>query len=298
MTNRRMGTGLLLFLGFALIAQAQEKQKPPSAIPPGTTEHRNLAYVADGHERQKLDLFLPPKADWPLPVVVWVHGGGWAKGDKENSPAMMFLDKGYAVASINYRLSHHAVFPAQIEDCKAAIRWLRGNAKKYNLNPDRIGVWGGSAGGHLASLLGTTAAVKDLEGTGGNLDQSSRVQAVINWFGPTDLMQMPESTRARANSLIGKLLGGPAEEKKELAARANPIRYVTKDAPPFLIIHGDQDKLVPLQQSELLVEALKKAGVEVKLVVVKGGGHGTRPHFDTPENRKLMVEFFDKHLKK
>ena len=169
---------------------------------------QDLEYVEGGHERNRLDLYLPEKAEDRLPLIVWIHGGAWYAGSKEGCPAVPFAAKGYAVASINYRLSQHAIFPAQIEDCKAAIRWLRANAAKYNLDPDHIGVWGASAGGHLVALLGTTAGVKELEGQGGNLDQSSRVQCVVDWFGPTDLTTMGDEGD-KPGSPVALLIGGP-----------------------------------------------------------------------------------------
>ncbi len=209
---------------------------------------------------------------------------------------MFLVAKGYAVASINYRLSQHAIFPAQIEDCKAAIRWLRANAAQHHIDPDHVGVWGSSAGGHLVALLGTTGNVKELEGQGGNLDQSSRVQCVVDWFGPTDFATMGGSHDG-PTSAEAKLLGGPVQENKEKARKASPLAYVSKDSAPFLIMHGDQDKSVPIQQSEALAEALKKAGIEATFVVVKGNGHGG-PGFNSPENRKLIEDFFAKHLAK
>jgi len=256
---------------------------------------RDLEYIPGGHVRNKLDLYLPAKADHPLPVIVWIHGGGWEAGSKEGCPAVAFAGKGYAVASINYRFSQDAIFPAQIEDCKAAIRWLRAHATKYSLDPRHIGVGGDSAGGHLVALLGTSGDVKELEGTGGNLEQSSRVQCVLDWYGPTDFTQMG-GWQDKPDSPMAKLVGGPVRERKELAAKANPITYVSKDNAAFLIMHGDQDKLVPMNQSELLDEALRKAGVECTLIRVPGNGHGG-PGFLNPENRKKIEAFFDKHLK-
>ena len=203
------------------------------------------------------------------------------------------VGKGYAVAGINYRLSQHALFPAQIQDCKAAIRWLRANAAKYNLDSDHIGVWGVSAGGHLVALLGTTGGVKELEGKGGNLDQSSRVQAVIDWCGPVDLTATMSEL---ADKCVTGLIGGPAQNNREKALHASPITYVGKDAAPFLIMHGDKDNLVPLSQSELLAEASRKAGVEVKIKVLKGAWH-VGPAFISPESYKLIEDFFAKHLR-
>jgi acetyl esterase/lipase len=231
---------------------------------------------------------------------VWIHGGAWLGGSKNGTPAMGQLRRGYAVASINYRLSQEAIFPAQIHDCKAAIRWLRAHAKEYNLDAKRIGVWGSSAGGHLVALVGTSGDVKELEGDEGNLDQPSRVQAVCDWFGPTDFCQMaahalPDSKldHDAAGSPESKLIGGPIQENKDKVAKANPITYVSKDDPPFLIMHGDKDNLVPHHQGEILAEALRKAGVQVTFETVKGAGHG----FGGPEVMKRVEDFFDKHLK-
>ena len=302
--------GVLAFAAAAFLQAAEKpkaekpktKQAAKQALPAGTQALRDLEYVPGGHARNKLDLYLPAKADGATaadgarPLVVWIHGGGWEGGSKENCPAVPFLTKGYAVASINYRLSQHAIFPAQIEDCKAAIRWLRANARKYNLDAQHVGVWGASAGGHLVALLGTSGDVKELEGTGGNLDQSSRVQCVVDWFGPTDFSKMG-GWQDKPDSPMAKLVGGPVGEKMERAAKANPITYTTKDDAPTLIMHGTDDKLVPMNQSELLDEALRKAGVESTLIIVPGNGHGG-PGFTSPENRKRIEEFFAKHLRK
>jgi acetyl esterase/lipase len=286
---------MLCCTGLCILGQAQQANQTP-ALPAGVQVQRNLEYVPGGHERHKLDLYLPEKADGPRPLIVWVHGGGWQGGNKERCPATPLVTKGYAVASINYRLSQHAKYPAQIEDCKAAIRWLRAHADKYHFDKDRIGVWGASAGGHLVALLGATGSTKELDGKEGNLDQSSRVQAVVDWFGPTDLIKLARG-RDSEKSPIRLLLGGPIAENKEKAERANPITFVSKETAPFLIMHGDQDKTVPLNQSELLVTALKKAGVEVTMKVVEGSGHGG-PAFLNEENKQLIQQFFDKHLKK
>jgi len=288
-----------------------DKEKKPPAAQPRVEEGpisdvrvlRDLEYVPGGHERNKLDLYLPKKANRKdlttdkLPLIIWVHGGAWLAGNKNNCPALRFLRKGYAVASINYRLSQHAIFPAQIEDCKAAVRWLRANSNQYGLDPKRIGVWGSSAGGHLVALLGTTGDVKEFD-KGRNLKVSSRVQAVCDYFGPTDFTKIsnfPSSIRHDApDSPESKLIGGPVQQNKEACQRANPITYVTKDDPPFLIVHGDKDLTVPHNQSRLLYDALKKAGVQVKFHTVKGAGHG---RFKSPEVNKMVDNFFDKHLK-
>jgi acetyl esterase/lipase len=210
-----------------------------------------------------------------------------------------FLRQGYAIASINYRLSQHAKFPAQIEDCKAAVRWLRAHAAEYRLDPTRFAAMGSSAGGHLAAMLGTTGDVKDFD-IGANLDQSSRVQAVVDNFGPTDFLQMDAHrlpsgmVHDTPDSPESELIGGAIQENKARTARANPITFITPGDPPFLIIHGDQDPLVPHHQSELLEAALKKAGVPVTFYTVKGGGHGG---FKDPKVIELTREFLAKHLK-
>jgi acetyl esterase/lipase len=280
----------------AVRSQEQPKRPAPPALPPGIKLLRDLAYVEGGHERNRLDLYLPEKAEGRLPVIVWIHGGAWWAGSKEGCPAVRFATQGHAVASINYRLSQHALFPAQIEDCKAAIRWLRANAEKYHLDPARVGVWGASAGGHLVALLGTTGGVKELEGSGGNLDQPSRVQCVVDWFGPSDFLTMGQQGD-KPGSPVAKLIGGPVPDNQDKARRASPLTYVSKDAAPFLIMHGDKDNVVPLPQSERLADALKKAGAEARLEVIQGNGHGG-PGFNTPESRKLIEDFFAKHLGK
>ena len=229
---------LLLSLANLSFAQA-----PQTRLPDGVKAHRDLAYVEGGHERQKLDLYVPENASGPRPVVIWVHGGGWQNGSKDGCPPLRggYLERGYAVASIGYRLSQHAVFPAQIEDCKAAIRWLRAHAMEYGLDPQRFGVWGSSAGGHLVALIGTSGEVKEFE-VGANLDQSSRVQAVCDYYGPTDFTVFVTTpgyeSHATVSSPEAKLIGGAVKDNKDKAARVNPITYVDRSDPAFLIVHG------------------------------------------------------------
>jgi acetyl esterase/lipase len=201
------------------------------------------------------------------------------------------VSRGYAVVAINYRFSQHAVFPAQIHDCKAAVRWVRANAAKYKFDPERIAAWGSSAGGHLVALLGTTAQVEGLEGTDGNADQSSAVQAVVDWYGPTDFLTVgSKDTRIQ-------LLGADPSTNSVPALRASPVTYVSKKSPPFLIMHGDNDRTVPLAQSEAFEAALKKAGVDAKLVILPGAGHGG-PAFASAETMKMVKEFLDRHLQR
>ncbi len=280
----------------------QPQYAGPPETPAGMIVHRDLAYVANGHARQNLDLYLPSDGQ-NLPLIIWIHGGAFRMGSKEglefDAVPLEYLDQGYAVASINYRLSQHALFPAQIEDCKAAVRWLRAHAQQFKLDANRFGVWGPSAGGYLAAMLGTTAAVAMFE-VGEYLEVSSRVQAVVDYFGPTDFLQMDDQRlpdgmlHNPAESPESQLVGGPIQEHKARVAQANPITHVTNDAPPFLIVHGDRDLLVPYQQSVLLDAALREAGVPVTFYPVVGAGHGG---FTDPRVPELTQAFFAKHLK-
>lgn len=287
----------VLCVGFASFAQQPAKTAVPTTTEKdGIKKIADLAYVANGQPRQRLDVYLPAKSTGVRPLVAWIHGGGWTGGSKAGVAAAPLLAAGYAVASIEYRFSQDAVYPAQIEDCKAAIRWLRAHAAEYEIDPAHIGVWGASAGGHLVALLGTTGEVHDFD-KGENLDQSSAVQCVIDWFGPSDFLHWGDDNAAmnRPDSLVSKLLGGPVSEKGELARAASPLSFVTAKAAPFLIMHGDQDTIVPLQQSESLNLALQKAGVPSELITIKGSGHGS-PQFTAPEQVVAMKTFLDKYL--
>jgi acetyl esterase/lipase len=215
---------------------------------------------------------------------------------------MYLMNKGYAVASINYRLSNEAHFPAQIHDCKAAVRWLRANAKQFNLDPDHFGAWGVSAGGHLAALLGTSGESSELEVPVGKGPQvSSQVQAVCDWFGPTDLEKFAQFKASGPGMgpdypmrVVTKLLGAAPASAQAAARAANPITYVSSKSASFLILHGDGDTIVPLEQSQLLAAALKEKGAEVRLEVLRGAGHAVR----VPDRLGQVEQFFNKHLAK
>lgn len=256
----------------------------------------DLIYVKKGDRSQSLDLFLPSGEAKKRPLVIWVHGGGWRSGSKEGGPWRALIREGFAVASINYRLSGEAIFPAQIEDCKAAVRYLRANAGKFGLDEDRFGAWGSSAGGHLVALLGTSGGVKELEGGAlGNESESSRVQAVCDWYGPTDFLAFRSGEQARSTQTPeALLLGGAINTNEALAKSASPITYISKDDPPFLIAHGLSDRTVPYNQSELLHQALQKGGVSSELVLVPGAGHGNLGS----EVQAKVIAFFKKHLMK
>ena len=289
---------ILFFIVATLVLTQRRGSAEVPKVPEGVTVYRDVVYVTDGHERQKLDLYVPAVGE-NLPLIIWVHGGAWRGGDKAHYIRMAYLKAGYAGASLNYRLSQHAVFPAQIEDVKAAVRWLRANAGTYRLDPNRFAAWGSSAGGHLVAMLGTAGDVAEFD-VGENQKVSSRVQAVVDYFGPTDFLQM--DTHSLPDGLVhdapdspeSQLVGGPIQEHKDRVARANPITYVSKDDCPFLIIHGDRDKLVPYHQSVLLKDALEAVGVPVTFYKVEGGGHGW---FKDPKVPELTKAFLEKHLK-
>jgi acetyl esterase/lipase len=279
-------------LAAGLMGVPQGSAQKAFQVPDSVELLRDVEYGKGGDRPLKMHILRPkttPKE--AMPVLVWIHGGGWQAGSKDSGIGRLspYAQRGYFCASIEYRFSSEAVFPAQIEDSKCAIRFLRAKAKEYNLDPERVGVWGMSAGGHLVALLGTAGQVKELEGKGGWPEFSSRVQAVCDFCGPADFLAWAD----KSHPAVLKLLGGPVKDNKDKAVKASPVSHISKNVPPFLIVHGDQDNTVPLSQSESLHEALKKAGADVTLHVVKGGGHG----FGSPEIDKLVSEFFDKHLK-
>lgn len=269
----------------------------PTSFGPGILLRRDLPYATGSGRPLHLDLYSPETSKGPLPFVLWIHGGGWVGGDKRPCGTVALVPKGYVTASVEYRFAAEAVFPAQIEDCKAAVRWVRANAAVLGVDPERIGAAGASAGGHLAALLGVAGDAADLEGEGGFGGVSSCVGAVCDIFGPTDLLHFDgHGSVVVANderSLIAQLLGGPVSARPELAAKASPITYVTKDDPPFIIVHGDKDSIVPVDQSRLFDAALSKAGVDSTLVIVKGGGHAALP---ADVNAKI-ADFFESKLK-
>ena len=268
-------------------------RKKAFLVPEGTKVIKNLVYSEPKGSPQLLDLYLPKQVASPLPVIVWVHGGGWKNGSKENPRHAAWLAaKGFAVASINYRLTSEAQWPAQIDDCRASVRWLRRNAQKYGLDADHIGAFGSSAGGHLVALMGTRPYA----------DEASRVQAVCDWFGPSELLTMPpnmvangrtEEQVAKSNGAI--LLGATVKDVPKLAKEASALDNVSADDAPFLIMHGSEDSGVPIDQSRKLHAALLGAEVPSEFHIVKEAGHGG-PLFATPEVRAKVEAFFRRTL--
>ncbi len=261
---------------------------------------------------QKLDVYIPDEGEGPFPVILSIHGGAFKSGDKGDGqliPMLEGLKRGYAVVSINYRLSGEAIWPAQIQDVKAAIRWIRANSKQYKLNSEKIAAWGGSAGGHLSAMAGTSGNVRELEDLSmGNSDQSSSVQAVVDWFGPTDFLKMDE--HAKESKVINPqihsvpdspeslLIGQNLTDGPELVKAANPETYITSNDPPFFIQHGINDPLVPYPQSVnfaiKLEQTLGKGKVTIELIPETGHGG---PAFSTAENLNKVFAFLDKTLK-
>lgn len=238
----------------------------------------DLPYAGTADPRQRVDVFVPvhPAVPGPLPVIAYVHGGGWVTGSRimARSQVMSLVDSGrYAAVSIGYRLSWQAKWPAQLDDVKAGVRWIRAHAREYGFDPARICALGASAGGHLVAKLGLTNGVAAAEGRiGSNRSQSSRVECVIDMFGPTDLEHI--ARREAGPSSVDQLLGGTPEQLPAAARSASPLRDVSAKAPPFLVIHGTADPQVDYQQSVRLVDGLRKAGAPVLFQTVDGGGHG------------------------
>lgn len=296
----------MMTIALSLLCASIAVAAPSAGEPPRVLN--DIVYARIGDRALHINLVVPSDRPGKLhPAVIWIHGGGWDGGDYREDTAADYglAGQGFVTGSVEYRLSTEAKYPAQIQDCKAAIRFLRANAKKYGIDPGRIGVWGGSAGGHLVALLGTTGGMKALEGDEGNLGYSSRVQAVCDLFGPTDFSESGvKSYSALVVPLVVPLLeglfGGPLKEHRGLALLASPVEFVSKDDPPMLILHGDEDPLVPMSQSEELCAALKRVGADATLVKVKHAGHGFGPTRQSDPSydqiKKIVLDFFSKEL--
>jgi acetyl esterase/lipase len=257
---------------------------------------KNISYGIGGDDELMCDLARPKQSGGPWPAIVCIHGGGWNSGSRDRLLKMAeeFAGHGYVAITVSYRLAPAHPFPACVEDVKTAVRFLRARADVYHVDADYIGAMGFSAGGHLALMLGLTDAKDDLKGTGGYASHSSRVQAVVDFFGPTHLAD--PAWNMLPNQTLTQFIGSTFSENREAYKRASPITYVTKDDAPVLIFHGTVDRTVPIAQSELLEKKLMGVGIECKLVRMKGMGHGWGGTMFA-KSMAGAIGFFDRHLK-
>jgi acetyl esterase/lipase len=261
---------------------------------------RDVEYARVGELPLLLDLHMPLDVS-DSHLVVWIHGGAWRSGSKDDMPLSAFVEAGYCVASVDYRLSTVAPFPAQVHDIKAAIRFLRARAPRYGYGADRIAIAGASAGGHLAALVGTTNGHEELEGTiGDHREESSDVHAVVDYFGPTNLTTILSQSTAHGLEVrvpaLQQLLGGHPDAKPELAKLASPVHHVDAKDPPLLMIHGDQDSQVPINQSHELHAKYNQLDLPVRFEVVHGGAHGGTKFYDD-ELLTIVHGFLDESLR-
>jgi acetyl esterase/lipase len=264
----------------------------------------NVQYCTGGGKPLLMDLFVPKhRTRMPTPAVLWIHGGGWERGDKNgNSGAQLLADEGFVTASLFYRLSGDSPFPADIEDCKCAIRFLRANAAKYGIDPDRIGVAGASAGAHLAELVATADQSAGLEGDGGWQNVSSKVQAASAYYGVSDFTVGAMQFQHHTGLVVLKLFRGTEKDKPELYRKASPLFYVSKDDPPLLLVHGEKDDLVPFDQSVRMAEAYRRVALSVEFIAVRNAGHDFEQVGDAPvapsvgDIHQRTIDFFERNL--
>ncbi|MEY4483565.1 MAG: hypothetical protein RL693_1017 [Verrucomicrobiota bacterium] len=264
-------------------------------VPEDVVFEKGIEFANPDNQHLQLDLAKPKDGKGLRPAILCIHGGGFRAGTREgyDKLCLKLAESGYVAVSVTYRLAPAYPFPAAVYDCKAAVRWLRANASKYGIDPERIGVTGGSAGGHLAQFLGVTAGVKEFEGEG-NLDQSSAVTCVVNQYGPSDLTKSYGKS-VDAAEVLPLFFGGTLETKLREHVRGSPLYWVTPNAAPTLCLHGTDDKYVAYEQAKWLVEKLKASQVEAELITFEGAGHGFKGA-DADKAEKLLIEYFDKHL--
>lgn len=297
---------LLLLIGFGSIrchGQNSQKVEIPDHI-----MVEEVAYSGTDEKAKTLIIAYPKEPTRPLPAIIHFHGGGFRQGKASEKTSVHFAKAGFVGISVNYRLSGEAIFPAAVHDGKTAIRWARANAATYGIDPERIGAFGGSAGGHLALMMGTSSGDTYLEGDGPYQSFSSSVQAVVENYGPTDFLKMNDvpgdMDHDSPTSPESAFIGGPIQDMKAQVKKANPITYVDPNDPPILIFHGRNDMKVPYNQSELLVDALEEVGVTFKFIPVENAGHGFNARPDEkakikPSREKIermTVKWFKKHL--
>lgn len=290
----------LFFLFFIVATNGFSQTNPVSgAFPNGTILHGNVRYSNDTIRKHLLDIYLPVNAKGKVPLVILIHGGGWLSNDKYADIGYMkktvaeIVSSGYALASIDYRFSTQAVFPAQMQDCNRAVSFLYDNANKYGFDKNRFAIMGFSAGGHLASMMGLSKnndiAAFFMPGT----SKSFNFKAVVDFYGPSELILFPGSNDEKSPEAL--LIGAAPLARPDLAKAASPVTYVDKNDPPFLIIHGEKDQLVSTKQSQLLSAWLNVVGVQNELVIVKEAPHFGEM-FDSDEVRNKVINFLRKRL--
>jgi acetyl esterase/lipase len=257
---------------------------------------KDITYATVGDTKLQLDLYSPKGLDHPAPAIVVIHGGGWMAGKRQDMTWMCerLAERGYVAATVSYRFAPKHRFPAQIEDVKAAVRYLRANAKEYHIDPDRIGATGVSAGGHLSMMLGLMDSSDGLEGDGGNPDQSSKVQCVVNFVGPVDLVR--ENYTPAQTQILTAWVGGDPKEKQEDIKAGSPFTYISKGDAPLLCFFGTKDPLVSHDQAMVVADALTKAGVPGRVELLLGAGHGWSGK-EMERTVEATLAFFDQHLK-
>jgi acetyl esterase/lipase len=288
---------LTICVFFSGVAPAQ-KTGGKLKVPDTVIFEPDIEFASPDGQHLQLDLARPKSGDGPFPAILCIHGGGFRAGARQSYDGLCLrlAENGYVSVTASYRLAPKHQFPAAIHDVKAAVRWMRANAKKFNIDPDRIGVTGGSAGGHLAQFLAVTADVKQFEGNGGNPEQSSRVACVVNYYGPSDFTKSYGKS-VDAAQVLPLWLGGDLEKAKQKHLTASPLNWVTPNAAPTLCIHGTEDKYVAHEQAVWMIDRLKACGVEAELLTLQGAGHGFKGK-DAETAEKAMLAFFAKHLKK
>ena len=266
-------------------------------VPENVTFTRDVEYASPGNQPLQLNIAKPKAAGGARPAILCIHGGGFRAGKRESYDklCLTLAQHGYVAATVTYRLAPANPFPAAVLDCKAAVRWLRAHSAEHGIDPRRIGVTGGSAGGHLAQFLGVTMGVKVFEGEG-NLDQSSDVTCVVNFYGPTDLTQSYGKS-VDAAEVLPLFFGGDLSTKKREHITGSPLYWVTPLAAPTLCVHGTEDPYVSFEQATWIVDKLKAATVEAELLPIQGAGHGFKKPEDAAKAEQALISFFDKHLK-
>ena len=285
-------------LTFTLWWQGQLLSATEMTVPDHVLFETGIEYANPDSQHLQLNLARPKNASGPLPAVLCIHGGGFRAGTREGYDALCvkLAQRGFVAVTVTYRLAPKYPFPAAVYDTKAAVRWLRANASKYQIDPKRIGVTGDSAGGHLAQFLGVTAGVKQFEGDGGNADQSSSVVCVVNRYGPSNLLKSYDAS-VDAAEVLPLFLGGDRDTARAQHILASPLNWVTPDAAPTLLLHGTEDKYVAHDQAIWMRDRLQACGVEAELLTLTGAGHGFKG-VDAEKAEQALVTFLEKHLKR